>query len=236
MAPRNRDRNGWLVAVCGIDGSGKTVQTEALCRRAEGAGCTARKMEFPRYGEGFFAELVERYLRGDFGGEAGDVSPYLAALPYAGDRWEAADTVRDWLNDGSLVVCNRYVPANVAHQGGKFDDPAERERFRDWVHRLEYEVYGIPRPDLHLWLDMPPDAAARLARERGDEERPAGGEGIHERDTAHLERTRRVYECLAATGNTWARIECARDGEPDSPGFISERIWETLEQNLLSDG
>lgn len=236
MAPRNRDRNGWLVAVCGIDGSGKTVQAKNLCERAEAEGCTARSMEFPRYGEGFFAELVERYLRGDFGGEATDVSPYLAALPYAGDRWEAADTLRGWLDEGALVVCNRYVPANVAHQGGKLEDPAERERFRDWVHRLEYDVYGIPRPDLHLWLDMPPAAAAGLARGRGDDERPAGGEDIHERDTVHLERTREVYGWLAKTQDAWVRIECARNGEPDSPRSISERIWKTVEKDLLSDG
>ena len=235
MPTRKRDRNGWLVAVCGIDGSGKTVQTDALCERAEQAGHTAHSMQFPRYGEGFFAELVERYLRGDFGADAGEISPYLAALPYAGDRWEAADTLRNWLGNGSIVVCNRYVPANVAHQGGKCGDTAERRQFRDWVHRLEYEIYGIPRPDLHLWLDMPPRAAAGLARNRAEDERPPGGEDIHERDTDHLERTREVYSWLAETDNSWVRIECARDAEPDSPRSISERIWETVKNNLPSD-
>lgn len=235
MAPRNGERNGWLVAVCGIDGSGKTVQTQSLCERAEQEGYTAHRMEFPRYGQGFFAELVERYLRGDFGDDAGEVSPYLAALPYAGDRWEAAGTLRSWLQDGAMVVCNRYVPANVAHQGGKLDNRAERRKFRGWVHRLEYEIYDIPRPDLHLWLDMPPRAAAGLARDRTDGKRPPSGEDIHERDTEHLERTRQVYSWLAETDDSWVRLDCARNGEPDSPRSISERIWETIKNNLLSE-
>jgi dTMP kinase len=223
-----------LVAVCGIDGSGKTVQVEKLCARAEKEGLTARSMEFPRYGEGFFAELVERYLRGDFGRNPSDVSPYLAALPYAGDRWEAAETLRGWLREGGLVVCNRYVPANIAHQGAKLDGEAELEDYCRWVRRLEYDVYGIPRPDLHLWLDMPPAAAGGLARGRSDEERPAGGEDIHEGDVAYLRQTRNVYRWLAERNDDWGRIECARDGEADSVSLISERIWNTLKNRLLA--
>ena len=131
-------------------------------------------------GTELFADLVERYLRGEFAKRASDVSPYLAALPYALDRWQAAPQLREWLAQGRLVLCNRYVPANMAHQGSKLEDEAERRGFFDWVDELEYGVLGLPHPDLHLLFEMPPAVAAQLAGERPAG--PTGAEDIHEGD------------------------------------------------------
>ena len=50
--------------------------------------------------------------------------------------------------DGYHVVADRYVSANQIHQGGKIDNPRERQKFMDWLHLMEHKVFGIPTPHL----------------------------------------------------------------------------------------
>ena len=110
--------HGKLIVITGIDGSGKTVQTKLLCERLLKEGHPVVNTDFPQYGKTFFADMVTKYLNGEFG-SADSVSPYLAALLYAGDRWEAKEQINNWLKDGKIIVSNRYVCDNMAHQGGK---------------------------------------------------------------------------------------------------------------------
>ena len=225
---------GCLIAICGIDGSGKTVQTAMLCRRAQEAGWLVRSIEFPRYGEGFFGPLIARYLRGDFAKDPAQVSPYLAALPFACDRWEAGPTLRRWLEDGALVVCNRYVAANLAHQGGKIQSPQERAGFLRWVEKLEYEVFALPLPDLQVWLDMPPEVAVKLIACKKRHGQLEEARDIHESSLAHLEATRAVYHQLASATTGWATVKCASEGQPLPPERIAEELWRRVKPLLDS--
>ncbi len=216
---------GRLIAMCGIDGSGKTVQTEALASRARRDGWTVHCQEFPRYSDGFFGDLIARYLRGEFSADAAAVSPYLAALPFACDRWEAAPQLRARLAEGTMVVCNRYVPANLAHQGGKIQDPAERAQFIQWAERLEYDVFKLPRPHLHVWLDMPPEVAVALLAGKGEREYLRRQQDIHESDMSHLRATWQVYRELAQGGGDWLSVACSAEGRPLPPEQIAEEVW-----------
>ena len=220
------ERQGKLIALCGIDASGKATQTDLLSRRVEAAGFSVRQVSFPRYGEGFFADLIERYLRGEFARRAGDVSPFLAALPYACDRWQAAPLLRQWLGEGHVVLCNRYVAANLAHQGSKLASAAERAEFFAWDCRLEYEVLALPRPDLQVLLEVPMETAVRLRRERDARQGLAEGHDIHEADTAYLEATAAAYRQVAAeTPGPWAVVQCAEGGRLLAPERIAELVW-----------
>lgn len=233
MAPTQTHR-GRLVAICGIDGSGKATQTELLARRAEAEGFRVQEVSFPRYGQGFFADLIERYLRGEFAERAADVSPYLATLPYALDRWQAAPQLRDWLAAGRLVLCNRYVPANLAHQGSKLPSEAERRAFFEWVARLEYGILELPRPDLHILLEMPPEAAMRLVRERGSRTAgPPQGRDIHEADPGHLQATAAAYRQVAGeTSGPWAVIACWHGGAVLPRDEIAGKVWAEVRKML----
>ena len=220
------ERKGKLIALCGIDASGKATQTELLKQRAEAAGFSVRQVSFPRYGEGFFADLIERYLRGEFARRAGDVSPYLAALPYACDRWQAAPLLREWLGEGHVVLCNRYVAANLAHQGSKLASDAERRGFFEWDCRLEYEVLGLPRPDLQVLMELPTEAAVRLRRERDAREGRQEGHDIHEADLAYLAATAQAYRQVAAeTPGPWAIVQCTEGGRLLPKERIAELVW-----------
>ncbi len=221
------DRPGKLIALEGIDASGKATQTALLRERVEAAGLSVRTVSFPRYGEGFFAELIERYLRGEFARRAGDVSPFLAALPYACDRWQAAPMLREWLGEGHVVLCNRYVAANLAHQGSKLADAAERLAFYDWDLRLEHEVLALPRPDLQVLLEAPTDVAVALRRERDAREGRAEGGDIHEADAAYLRATAGAYREVAdRTPGPWAIVQCAEGGRMLPPDRISDAVWD----------
>ena len=107
-------------------------------------------MDFPRYGQPS-ARFVERYLRGEMG-TADEVGPYRASVYYAHDRANAAPEITAALARGAIVLCNRYVSSNMGHQAGKIADPIERERFLVWLKEYEYEVLGIPIPDINMLL------------------------------------------------------------------------------------
>ncbi len=229
-------QRGRLIAICGIDGSGKTTQTALLSDRARAEGFSVEQVSFPRYGEGFFAELIERYLRGEFAASAAEVSPYLASLPYACDRWEAAPRLREWLAAGRLVLCNRYVPANLAHQGSKVPPGEQQGAFFEWVERLEYGVFALPRPDLHVLLDMDPVHAAELLTRRSRPSGPSREQDIHERDMGHLKATARTYRELARRApEQWAVIPCAEGGSVRPPTRIADAVWAAVSQVLYND-
>jgi len=230
---REVQTQGRLVVICGIDGSGKTVQTQALAERARSEGLRVQTLEFPRYREyreGFFGEVIARYLRGDFGQDPSEINPYLAAIPFACDRWQAAPRIRQHLRDGALVVCNRYVSANLAHQGGKIASAAAREEFFDWLLELEHDVFAIPRPHMQIWLDMPPRVAVRLIARKGHRAYLSGQQDIHEGSLMHLEATRQAYSQLAARDETWRTIECASGGQPLPVQAIADRVWAAVSE------
>lgn len=216
---------GRLIALCGIDGTGKTLQAAILKERAVALGRRVETMDFPCYKK-FFGRLAARYLRGEFGEEAGEVSPYLAALPFACDRWQAAPVLRAWLEEAALVICNRYVPANLAHQGAKIASDEERRPFLKWVEELEYDVLGLPRPDLHVLLDMPATLAGSLIERKEEREYLKNGRDIHESDAAYLAATREVYVQLAEETPNWLRVDCAPCGALLAPEEIAEQVWE----------
>ncbi|MBD3176725.1 MAG: thymidylate kinase [Armatimonadia bacterium] len=195
---------GKIVAFEGIDGSGKGTQAQALADRAAAHGLSVACFAFPRYSGSFYGELCVRYLRGEFGA-IGDQSPYLSALPYAGDRLEAAPLIEAARRSHELVVIDRYVGSNAAHQGAKLSLDAF-SHFAEWIARLEYEVHGIPAEDAVVMLDIPVETAAGLmAARRRDSGRV---DDIHERDLEYLAEVRIRYQWMAANWAGWWSIAC----------------------------
>src|SRR5258705_6310223 len=116
-----------LVAIEGIDGSGKGTQTQLLRDRAHQDGLTCAVFWFPQYQSNAFGRAVGKYLNGAYG-RAEQVPPQLAALLYAGDRYAARNELCAALTSHDLVICDRYVPSNMAHQAAKLP-PEVRPEF-----------------------------------------------------------------------------------------------------------
>src|SRR3974390_3368535 len=147
MPPR-----GKLIALEGIDGSGKRTQLDLLAGELDARGIATFRISFPRY-ESFFGKLVGRYLNGEFG-VLDAVDPHLSALLYAGDRLEAKPEIEAALSSGRIVLADRYVGSNMAHQSARVV-PERREEFLSWLKRLEYELYALPPENLVIYLRVP---------------------------------------------------------------------------------
>jgi dTMP kinase len=214
-----------LVAVEGVDGSGKGTQARLLEERARGAGLTVAVFSFPRYGHNAFSIAAARFLNGEFG----DASPDLVSLVYAGDRFVAKPDLERGLEVSDLVICDRYVASNLAHQGARLRGD-ERARFLEWLQAIEYGIYELPRPALTVLLDMPPATAGELVLRKGAREYTDRAQDLLEGDEAHLEDAQAVYRSLV--DGSWRVVDCTREGELRDPEDISGEVWEAVRSLL----
>ena len=228
-----RSRKGRLIVIEGSDGSGKATQSRALVRRLRARKIPAARIAFPGYRRGFFGRMAGEYLRGELGAGA---DPRLVSLLYAGDRWEAKGRISRWLAEGRVVVCDRYVDSNKAHQGARLQSAASRGRFLDWVDRLEYGVFGVPRPDFTIFLRVPRQVADRLIARKAPRAYLRGKRrDIHESDPRHLREAERIYLRLASSRSArqGALIECTESGRLLSKSQVAERVWRAVARRGL---
>jgi dTMP kinase len=233
----------------GIDGSGKRTQLEMLARALASRGIVFTQMSFPHY-DGFFGKLVARFLNGEFG-SLGAVDAHFSALLYAGDRLEAKPQIEAALAAGHLVLADRYIGSNLAHQGARVPRK-KRADFLRWLEKLEYGIYGLPREDLVIYLRMPPSEAHRLIGQKRTRGYTKLQRDLQEANIAHLEAASEVYDELARRQN-WVRIECAdaarqrirrietkalrklgRTPRSWKPGTILLRSPETIHEEVLA--
>src|ERR1017187_2065977 len=181
MTPR-----GKFIALEGIDGSGKRTQLDLLASAIVKRGHPVFEISFPRY-ESFFGKLVARFLNGDFG-SVDQVDPHLSSLLYAGDRLEAKPELESALAAGKIVLSDRYIASNLAHQSERVPD-GQRDEFLAWLRRLEYGLYGLPAEDLVIYLRVPVAQAHRLIGLKSARSYTTLQRDILEANIAHLEQT-----------------------------------------------
>jgi len=220
-----------FIVVEGLDGSGKSTQVARLRERLKAAGIAYEYLHFPRLNEGIFGELVAKFLRGEMGA-IDQVDPYLVALIYAGDRADAATGIRRWLEEGKLVLVDRYVYSNIAFQCAKTTGPVERQKLRDWILDIEFNYYNLPEPDLNIFLDVPfsfTKARLRASRSGDDRSYLNGANDIHEQDLSFQETVREVYLELGSYVNDLEILSCAdQAGEMLPPDKVFEKILAAL--------
>ena len=220
---------GRLIVIEGLDGSGKSTQTELL-RAALAPRYPLRFVKFPDY-ENPSSTLVKMYLAGEFGAAPGDVNAYAASTFYAVDRY--ASYKHNWGSDyeaGTVILCDRYVSSNAVHQTSKLPR-GEWTRYLDWLYDFEYDKIAIPRPDIVVYLDMPVAVSQHLLRARyhGDE----ALRDIHERDIAYLNQSREAA-LFAADYLGWSVVRCASDGAPRPVEEIAQEIRARVEAALTA--
>ena len=221
---------GVLLAIEGIDGSGKGTQSGRLCETAAAKGYRAASFSFPLYDGNPFSRAIADYLNGEFGA-ADEVHPELAALLYAGDRFHARPRLVAALEEHDLVVCDRYVASNAAHQGAKLGGAARR-RLLDWLEEVEYGEFGLPRPDLVVLLDAPVALARELVGRKAARGYTTLEADIHEADAGHSGATREVYLELARRDG-WRVVSTAdQDGTVRQVAEVAAEVWSSVEPLL----
>lgn len=220
-----------FIVLEGLDGAGKSTQITKLREMFRAKGVESEYLHFPRFDAPIYGELIARFLRGDLG-SVESVNPYLVALLYAGDRADAATTIREWIKGGKVVIVDRYVYSNIGYQCAKIADNNERNTLREWILHTEFEEFGIPKPDLSLFLDVPFAFTERKlteVREGEDREYLQGGKDIHEASLDLQRRVREVYLESASLNEDLKVVDCStEEGSMASPEIIFERIMERV--------
>ncbi len=220
---------GKLIVIEGVDASGKATQTQRLYERLAAEGKKLRQISFPDY-ESDFSVPVKRYLAGDLGKNADDVSPYAASMFYAIDRY--ASYRRDWgsfYEEGGILIADRYVTSNLVHQAAKIE--GDKREFMDWLHDLEYGRLALPEPDLVLFLDMPPACARKLMENRANKITGEAQKDIHEGDPHHLDRAYENAMGIAKLAG-WQIVHCAEGEKIRSVEEISQEIYSLAKMNI----
>ncbi len=203
-----------LIVLEGLDGAGKSTQVTLMREYLERVCPRLEYIHFPRYDAPVYGGLIGKFLRGGFGA-IDQVHPQLVALLFAEDRHAAAPQIARTLDEGGTVLLDRYVYSNIAYQCAKLSSDAEAEALRQWIVQTEYGDFGIPRPDLNLFLDVPIGFVERsLSAQRGGGDRDYlhGGQDIHEADLAFQRRVQQMYRRQAALDPHFRPVDCS-DGQ-----------------------
>jgi len=231
---------GKFVVIEGLDGSGKSTQNNLLAKHLAKEGYGVERIDFPQYGTKS-AGLVEEYLNGKYGSSE-EVGPYRASVFYACDRYDASFKIRKWLEEGRMVVSDRYVASNVGHQGGKIKNKKKWKKFVKWLYDLEYNTFKIPKPNFTFILKTSPEFSLKLANKITDKEKIAKRKAylgdsrirdIHEKDRKHLSGA--LWSYLEASKNfpeEFKVIECIKNKKLLNPEVIHEEIWKIIKRIL----
>jgi len=221
-------KRGKFIVIDGTDGSGKATQTELLVKRLKREGFPVKIFDFPQYGKKS-AGLVEEYLNGEYG-TAQKVGPYRASIFYACDRYDASFKIKKFLEKGYFVVSNRYVTANMGHQGGKIKEARKRKNFFNWLYELEYKIFEIPKPDLNIILHVDAAVAQKLVDSKGVRNYTKKKRDLHEKDLKHLRDAEKVYLEIAKTMPNFKLVSCTEFGKIMSRESISELVWKEIKK------
>ncbi|MBU1045831.1 thymidylate kinase [Patescibacteria group bacterium] len=223
----------------GLDGSGKSTQTKLLAKELRKAGFSAAKIDFPQYGKKS-AGMIEEYLNGKYGSSR-QVGSYRASVFYACDRYDASFKIRKFLGQGKIVIADRYVSSNIGHQGGKIRDKKKRLEYFNWLYNLEYDLFGIPKPDIIFILKNTPELSYKLSPRISDKIKARKRLGylgnrkrdIHERDLKHLRETMESYLLAARIfPREYNVIECVKNKKMLNPEIIHKIIWTKVSKRL----
>ncbi len=214
-----------LVAIEGIDGSGKGTQAALLVDNLHRCGRQSSLFSFPCYEETFFGREVGRYLNGQFG-ELDSIPAEFAAMLYAGDRFEKRENLFRALEAGEIVVCDRYVSSNLAYQGAKVREE-EQLPLLEWIDRLEYGVFGLPRPNMVFLLDMPVEESVHLVLNKKKRSYTDEDLDLHEAAFGYLENVRGLFGKLARKEG-WRIVHPMKEGSLRSVDEIAREILEAV--------
>ena len=130
---------GIFVVFEGIDKSGKSTQCRLLHEAMRVKNIPSVLMSFPNR-ETDIGYLIDKCLRGEV-----TMDEKAMRLLFSANRWEMKDAILQYLEDGVMVICDRYIYSGVAY--GFKEGVADRR----WLESLDE---GLPRPDVVFYLNV----------------------------------------------------------------------------------
>ncbi len=145
---------GRLVVIEGIDGAGTETQSKLLLDYLKEKGIPAERIRYPDYSKPI-GKLIHEYLHNKF-----DFPPDVQAILYAADMIKDRDKISKWLEEGRIVIADRYITSTIAYQGFR-GFPVEK------IINLA-ELFGLPKPEVIIYLKV----SAEISMKRKLKEKP----------------------------------------------------------------
>ena len=222
-------RKGKLLVIEGTDCSGKETQAKKAVEYFKSKGINIYEYSFPNY-ESTTGKIVggpylgKSYIcEGWFSEGAVNVDPLVASAYYAADRRYNIPEINKHLENGDIVLLDRYVESNMAHQGGKIKDPKKRQEIYQKLDTLEFEIMELPRPDAVIFLYMPFEYAAILKKNRAE------SADQHESNREHLEQAEKAYLELTEKYN-YIKVDCVKNDVIRTIDDISSEVVSRIEE------
>jgi len=225
---------GKFIVIDGTDGSGKATQTKLLVKKLKKEGYKVKTIDFPRYYNNFFGKLIGECLAEKYG-DFLSVDPHIASVLYAADRWESSKKIKEWLKEGNIVIADRYASSNQIHQGAKINESKKRSEFLKWLEKMEFKTFGIPKPDLIIYLYVPVEITLKLLKKKTASKRKRYMEGkgdLAENNPQHLNDSQNSAAILVEKYNNWHKIDCIKGGKLMSINEVNNLIWKKVNNEL----
>ena len=222
---------GKLFVIDGTDGSGKQTQLGELKNRLDREKIDYRVVSFPNY-DSKTSTLVKMYLSGEFGKNSKEISPYIASTFYAADRYATYQTeLKEYYENGGLILADRYITSNMIHQAGKIQDKEERDKFLKWLWDFEFNLYKLPIPTEVFFLNMPVEKSLELIANRDNKFTHCSKKDIHESDKNHLIDAYSAA-CDVAKDYNWYEVKCVKDDKIRTIEDIHEEIYNEIKKHI----
>lgn len=232
------NNRGKIIVIEGTDCSGKETQTRLLVEKLERDGRKVKRISFPMYdtptGKIIGAcllgkpEMCQAYLKeehGMFPEGGGNVDALTAIDLYAADRRYNLPKINKLLDDGYIVIIDRYVASNMAHRGGLLEKRADRLKIYKKIEMLEYDINELPRPDKTVLLYLPYEYACILKQNRKEVADET------ERNEKYLKMGEKAYLELSALYD-YDLIDCVRDKQIRTIEDINNELFEKIKEIL----
>ncbi|UVO06783.1 dTMP kinase [Pectobacterium polonicum] len=209
--------NSKFIVIEGLEGAGKTTARNIVVETLRSHG--VKEVVFTREpGDTPLAEKLRELIKQGMADEK--VTDKAEVLMLYAARVQLVDNViKPALADGKWVIGDRHDLSSQAYQGGG------RGIDQQLLRSLRDTVLGDFRPDLTLYLDLPPAIGLQRARQRGELDR------IEQESLAFFDRTRSRYQELAAEDGSILTIDASQ-----SIDAVSADIQATLQQWLQQQG
>jgi dTMP kinase len=194
----------FLLAIEGADGAGKATVAAATAAALTARGLRADVVSFPRYTATVGGHALGEFLAGRLPLAA---TPEAAAVLYALDRFESKSFLAEVADANDVIVFDRYIASNIVYQAAKVA-PERAAALTDWIVALETRQFGLPLPDLSIYLDTPLAVSRRLIAQKAQRSYTDRTFDENEADDSLQRRVREGYEALAAGGalGRWQRV------------------------------
>ena len=229
---------GKIIVIEGTDCSGKETQTKLLVEKLEGIGKKVKRVSFPMY-DSPTGKLIGACLLGkpemcqellkdshSFFPEGGGNIDSLAAIDlYAADRRYNLPKINKLLDEGYIVIIDRYVASNMAHRGGLLENRKDRLAIYKKIEMLEYEINELPRPDKTILLYLPYEYACILKKNRKEEADET------EKNEKYLKMGEKAYLELSAIYD-YDVIDCVKNKQIRTIEDINTELFDKIKEIL----